>query len=222
MLSPALLQRLHDRFPPLAVADHEARASLQAAAVPVRVPAGAGVCLPGAHCTQLALVLEGVARVYKLGETGREITLYRVEPGQVCILTAACILSRQPFPAAAVAESAIEAVAVPEQVIRQLADRSPPWREFLFLLISQRLAEVISVIEEVAFRRMDSRVAAWLLKHAAGGAVEATHQHIAAELGTSREVVTRILRDFEAAGALSAGRGQVQLLDPGLLAERAR
>lgn len=166
----------------------------------------------GQECTGLGLVLAGMARVYKLGESGREITLYRVEPGESCILTASCLLSGQPFPAFAQVEQTLQARWLPAQPFRQRMHQSEAWRSFVFQLLSRRLASVIGVVEEVAFRRVDHRLAEFLLLHPQGCAL--THQQIAQELGSSREVISRLLKDFERHGWVSLGRGHLSLLDP--------
>jgi CRP/FNR family transcriptional regulator len=176
------------------------------------------------QCQHLALIVSGVARVYKLGESGREITLYRLTSGESCILTASCIVSGSPFPAFAVCEEAIEALAIHPGVVREWTDQFPVWRDYLFSLISDRLGDVISVIEEIAFRRVDRRLADYLLQRAAQDKqrIKATHQAIASDLGTSREVVSRILKDFEHQGLISVSRGLLQVTDASGLAGKSR
>lgn len=184
-------------------------------AQPVQLKEGSPICDQGMQCQHLALVVSGVARVFKLGESGREITLYRLGGGESCILTASCIVSGSPFPAFAVCEEPIEALALHPRVVRQWTDEFPVWRDYLFSLISDRLGDVISVIEEIAFRRVDRRLADYLLQRAGGDqqSIKATHQAIASDLGTSREVVSRILKDFEHQGLISVSRGQLQVTD---------
>jgi CRP/FNR family transcriptional regulator len=168
------------------------------------------------------LLISGVVRVYKIGETGREITLYRFGLGESCILTANAILSEKTFPAVATVERDAEAVMVPAVSFRAWVGHSDIWRGFVFDLLSQRLASVMAVVDEVAFRRMDTRVAALLLK--AGGRanpIHLTHQEIAAELGSSREVISRILEDFAGQGLIHPGRGTLQVLDFEALAARS-
>lgn len=187
---------------------------------PVRLTEGTPICDQGMQCQHLALVVSGVARVFKLGESGREITLYRLGKGESCILTASCIVSGSPFPAFAVCEEPIEALTIHPKVVRQWTNEFPVWRDYLFSLISGRLGDVISVIEEIAFRRVDRRLADYLLQRASGDeqSIKATHQAIASDLGTSREVVSRILKDFEHQGLISVSRGQLQVTDAPALA----
>ncbi len=180
---------------------------------------GQFVCHEGRECVHLALVLSGTARVYKLGESGREITLYRIGQSESCILTASCILSHAPFPAFAVCEDSVEAAVIPAAHIRQWIAESPIWRDYLFGLVAQRMGDIISLVEEVVFRRMDRRIADYLLQRFQPGQerIEITHQVIASDLGTSREVVSRILKDFESHGLILVTRGAVELLNPKLL-----
>jgi CRP/FNR family transcriptional regulator len=131
-----------------------------------RIPAGRDVFLEGERVDAIALLVTGVVRVYKVGETGREITLYRFGNGSSCILTANAILSRKTFPATATVEQDAEAVLVPAAAFRDWVNRYDLWREFVFDLLSQRLSTVMAVIDEVAFKRMDRRVASCCWKEA--------------------------------------------------------
>jgi CRP/FNR family transcriptional regulator len=152
---------------------------------------------------------------------GREITLYRFSNGESCILTANAILNQKTFPAVAVVESEAEAVMIPAETFRDWVRRYDLWREFVFDLLSQRLSSVMSILDEVVFRRMDARIAALLVNRSRPGArIRITHQEIAAELGTSREVVSRILEGFAAAGVIGSSRGEIEVLDPGDLKAR--
>ena len=153
-------------------------------------------------------------RVYKIGETGREITLYRFGLGESCILTANAILSDKSFPAIASVEQDAEAVMIPTETFRDWVRRYDIWREFVFDLLSQRLSSMMEIVDEVAFQRMDVRVAVWLLNQAkVQNPMRITHQQIAAELGSSREVISRLLEDFARAGLIRARRGTIEILD---------
>lgn len=152
-----------------------------------RISAGKDVFVEGDEADGIALLISGVVRVYKIGETGREITLYRFGQGESCILTANAILSRKSFPAIATVEQNAEAVIIPADIFREWVKRYDLWREFVFDLFSGRLSTVMAVIDEVVFQRMDRRVAALLLsKSRAQHPIRITHQEIAAELGSSR------------------------------------
>ena len=187
------------------------------------VPAGQIICWEGDVCAHLAIVLSGVVRVYKVGESGREITLYRIEENDSCILTASCILSDIRFPALAVVEEEVRAVLLPAHVLRRWTGHFEEWREYIFGLMSRRMADVISTVEEIAFRRVDVRVAEFLLKQAAGDhKITITHQEIAFELGTAREVVSRILKDFERDGLISLSRGAIDINEKQALVDRMK
>ncbi len=169
----------------------------------------------GMSCSGLALITEGKVRVYKLGESGREITLYRLNAGESCVLTASCIMSDIPFPAIATTEAAVTALLVPTGIVQKWVDQHKVWRQFIFNLVSQRLTDVITVIEEIAFRRMDARLASYLLEQPldSNHKFSITHQAIATELGTAREVVSRLLKDFESSGIITLTRGTIALND---------
>jgi CRP/FNR family transcriptional regulator len=188
-----------------------------------RIPDGRDVFAEGDRIDAIALLISGVVRVYKIGETGREITLYRFGLGESCILTANAILSRQSFPAIATVEREAEAVMVPSDVFREWVRRFDIWRTFVFDLLSQRLSSVMALVDEVAFRRMDARLAATLLQRSAGrSTLTATHADLAAELGSSREVISRLLEDLAEKGWVRLARGEVEIVDPKALGDWAR
>ncbi len=214
MITLIQYERLHRMLPVLQHASPQMQRELLAAAIFARIPAGKDVFVEGDSIDAIALLLSGVVRVYKIGETGREITLYRFGYGESCILTANAILSRQSFPAIATVEKDAEAILVPADSFRLWVSRYEVWRDFVFDLFAQRLASVIAVVEEVAFRRMDGRVAALLLSRGqAHNPITITHQEIASELGSSREVISRLLEDFASRGMIQTRRGVIEILD---------
>lgn len=213
-MNAELEQRLRGAFPHLFADDALFMQRISQGAVVKSLPAGQYVCHEGDNCGYLPLLISGRARVHKVAESGREITLYRIEPGESCVLTASCIMSDIPFPALAITETEVEALLVPAAAVRGWMAESPAWRNYVFRLVAHRLADVIAVVEEVAFRRMDARVAARLLDMGgADAAAHITHQELAVELGSSREVVSRILRDLENDGMIRRQRGEIMLLD---------
>jgi CRP/FNR family transcriptional regulator len=196
---------------------------IRQAGLPAQLPQGATICHQGQQCTHLALVVEGSARVYQLAESGREITLYRVAAGEACILTASCIMSQQRFPAVAVCETATEAVLIPAAKVDEWMGSYSQWRHFVWTLMANRLSGVLCLLEEVTFRRVDQRIATYLLEKSAqqpsSPLLMLTHQTIADDLGTSREVVSRILKDLEHQKAVTLSRGRVEV-HPARLRER--
>ncbi|MBK8616043.1 MAG: Crp/Fnr family transcriptional regulator [Anaerolineales bacterium] len=222
MIDNAQFNRIALLLPILQQADAAFAREFQQAAFFARIPAGHDVFLEGDRVESIALLISGVVRVYKIGETGREITLYRFGNGSSCILTANAILSQKTFPAVATVEQDAEAVMIPADVFRDWVKRHDLWREFIFDLLSQRLFTVMAIIDEVAFRRMDRRVASLLLSQARKqNPLRITHQEIASELGSSREVISRLLEDFVSDGSIRAGRGTVEVLDFELLESRS-
>jgi len=214
MITQSQFDRLRRMLPVLQEAEPQMLRELIAEAAYARIPAGKDVFLEGDYIDAIALLLSGVVRVYKIGETGREITLYRFGHGESCILTANAILSQQSFPAIATVEKDAEAILVPAENFRQWVSRYTAWRDFVFDLFAQRLASVIAVVEEVAFQRMDGRVAALLLSRGqTQNPLRITHQQIASELGSSREVISRLLEDFASRGLIRTRRGTIEILD---------
>jgi CRP/FNR family transcriptional regulator len=209
--SSQIREKVFKWFPMFENASQDVQAELFAHGKIAELPKDHFICLEGNKCSCIPLVLEGLARVYKLSESGREITLYRVEPGQSCIMTASCILSGVEFPAFAATETEVEAIVIPPEILHHWVNKYEIWRDFLCGMLASRLAEVISVVEEVAFQRVDTRTAEYLLQSAgADGAVKKTHLDIATDIGTSREVVSRILKEFEHRGLIRLSRGGIQ------------
>lgn len=193
-------------------------ADFKRAAYYARIPAGKDVFVEGDDVNAIALLVSGVVRVYKVGETGREITLYRFGLGESCILTANAVLSRQSFSAIATVERDAEAVMIPAAIFREWIQRYDLWRDFVFALLSQRLSNLMEIVDEVTFRRMDIRVATLLLERSRlSNPISITHQEIAAELGSSREVISRILENLAEQGSIHILRGSVEILDFDLL-----
>jgi CRP/FNR family transcriptional regulator len=218
MISPQQYETIVRVLPILEHADPGLLREFQQAAFIAHIPAGHDVFTEGDQVDSIALLISGVVRVYKIGETGREITLYRFGNGESCILTANAILSQKSFPAIATVEKDAEAVMIPADTFRDWVRRYDLWREFVFELLSQRLSAVMAIVEEVAFRRMDTRLASLLAERSrSSDLIRITHQELAAELGSSREVISRILEDFSAQGILEVSRGTIRILDRDLL-----
>ncbi len=188
------------------------------------IPKGQFISMEGDSCNYMAIVLSGKVRVYKVSESGREITLYHLEKGEGCILTASCILSKKNFPAISIADENVEVLIIPSQVFRDWMDKYESWRDYIFELLSKRLALVISVVEEVAFKRMDTRIAEYLISNIPqdSSQLKVTHHQIADELGTSREVVSRILKDMENDKIISLLRGSIKINDIGRLNKKTK
>ena len=179
-----------------------------------KIPSGREIFVEGDEVDGIALMMSGVVRVYKLGETGREITLYRFGEGESCVITANAILNQQDFPAIAQVEQDAEAVMIPADVFSNWVRNYDPWRDFVFSLVSNRLASVMEIVDQVAFQRMDRRVASFLINRSKlQNPIVITHQEIANEIGSSREVISRLLEDFSNRKLVRLSRGEIRILD---------
>jgi len=204
-------------------ADPVFRRELENASVAVKLPPGTGYFREGGQCRQVALIGRGGVRVFKKGETGREITLYYFYPGDTCILSASCMLGGNTYPASAVVEEETEAAVLDAGFFRNAVSTREDVRRFVFDALSRRLTDVLALLEEISFGRMDRRLAEFLSKRFAesggeGGVLTMTHEQIAAELGTAREVVSRLLKELERSGAVGLSRGRITLRDKSKLA----
>ncbi len=208
-------------FPFLSDLAPQSREAVLAQSIRRSLEDGQVLARDGAGCEYLPFVIKGTLRIYKSSEAGRELTLYRIERGESCVLSATCILNGGTFPAIAKAEGDTEVLLVPAKLLASLADENAAWRRYLFSLYSRRLEDVLSLVEEVAFHHVDVRIAGYLLRNGTKGVVKRTHGEIADELGTSREVVTRILKDFETDGLIATSRRSIKVLRQDSLELRA-
>jgi CRP/FNR family transcriptional regulator len=156
-------------------------------------------------------VLAGSIRVVKLAANGRELPLYKVLPGESCIITSSCLLGRTDYNARGVAECETTLMLLPRALFDQLLD-VPVFRDFVFHLFGERIAELMQLVEEVAFHKLDQRLANLLLGK--GRQLHTTHQQLADELGSVREMVSRLLKVFADQGLVRLGREQIEILDP--------
>ena len=205
-------ERLLERFPALAALSAERLDALLATAPLVRLPAGSVLFGERQPCRGFPLLIEGSIRVVKAAPSGREILLYRVDPGEGCIVSGGCLLGHAEYTARGVAETDVVLVNLPAAAFRALIAEVEPFRRFVFAMYGERLADVMALVEEVAFRRLDARLAQLLVRR--GPVLEATHQSLADELGSVREIVSRLLRDFPARGWVKLERERVTVLQP--------
>jgi len=212
-----------ERFEGLSRLSPELRATLQRGARVIIAPAGTRIFEPGMQADHLLLLLDGVVRVQQTSDTGREMLLYRIQAGESCVLTTACMLGYEAYSAEGIAETDITAVAIPRGTFDDLVARSPEFREFVFRAYSRRITDLFTLIDQIVFQRMDVRLASRLLElGGSDGMIKATHQVMAAELGTAREVVSRTLADFQRRGWVEQGRGEIRVVNPGALERLAR
>jgi CRP/FNR family transcriptional regulator len=205
------------RFPVFAEVPEPQLDRLLAAAPLRRVPAGSVLFEPNMPCEGFPLVLEGSVRVTKASAAGREIVLYRVSPGEACILSGGCLLGQNDYAARGLAESQVTLLKIPPAQFQELILQVPPFRRFVFDMYGARLAEVMELIEEVAFRKLDTRLARLLVQR--GPVIHATHQNLADELGSVRVFISRLLRNFEESGWVRLEREHVSVVDAKSLLE---
>ncbi len=201
-----------------------ARATLASEMQTVRLAAGSVFYRQAGRCPQVAFVAAGDLRVFKLNEAGREITLYHVGSRDVCLVNVLCAFLDLDSPATAVAETEVEAAVLPATRFRAWVREQKSLHDYLFGRIFERVVDLMTLVEEVAFHRVDQRLADCLLRLASGGSsgrstVHCTHESLAQEVGSAREVVSRILKSLELRGVIHLRRGQVEILDPAGLAD---
>jgi CRP/FNR family transcriptional regulator len=190
---------------PLALRD-QVSAQLRATTV------SAGTVLFDEHqpCLGFPFVLDGAIRVSKPAANGRELPLYRVLPGESCIISSSCLLGHADYNARGVAVADTTLALLPRPLFDTLL-ADPGFRGFLFHLFAERMAELMQLVEEVAFRKLDQRLAGLLLGR--GRIVRATHQQLADELGSVREMISRLLKGFAEQGLVALSREQIEILD---------
>lgn len=211
-----------EHFPVLAALEDPAWQEALAEAQTLSLPAGVAVFREGDQCSNFLLVIDGAVRVQKLSENGREIVLYRVEEGQSCILTTACMLGGKQYSAEGYTETEVQAVALPHHAFQHALHGSRGFREFVFDVYAERVTELLLLIDAISFGRVDQRLAACLLEYAGSGdSLALTHQELARELGTAREVVSRLLKEFERRGWVKLGRGKITIQQSGSLQQAA-
>lgn len=207
-------------FPGLAgVRDSSGLDALQAARR-VQFPAGTEVVRSGDPCQYFVLLSRGVLRVYESDKNGRELVLYRVRAGDLCVLTLSSIMASGSYTAGAKAEEDIELVMIPMAFFQKALSNSDAFRSFIITTLSRRMGEVMALVEQVAFQRLDLRLACLLgqlFEQSRGAPLEVTHQSLALELGSSREVISRVLKEFERNGCIRLSRGVIELLSREML-----
>ena len=187
-----------------------------------RLPAGTVLFRPGDDAQGFVLVSRGAVSVFLTGRNGREISLYDVRPGQTCVQTTLCLLGESHYSGEARAATEVEIIVVPRGVFARWLDERPRFRSFVFRAFGARLAEVTAILEQVAFVKIEARLAGELLRRAdAEGVVRVTHQELAVGIGSAREVVSRRLEILAREGVVSLDRGTVRIVRPNDLREIA-
>lgn len=209
---------LSKAYPVINELPEAARDKLLAALNPLSLPARTQVFDEHQPCGGFPFVTSGAIRVIKAAPNGRELPLYRVLPGETCFITASCLLGHQEYNARGETEMDTLVLMLSKPVFEEMLAHEP-FRQFVFLLFSERVADLMQLVEEVAFMRLDQRLAALLLGH--GREVRTTHQQLAQDLGSVREIVSRLLKGFEHRGLVKLGRETIEILDPAGLRQLA-
>ncbi len=166
----------------------------------------------GDPCSGLPVVLAGSVKVQMTGASGNGIVLYRMGQNDMCTLSIGCLMTGVGYRAEAIAEEPSQALLVPRPLFDRMMAESKDFRGRVLASYGKRLDDLMLLVEEVAFQRMDQRLEEWLQKHRGSGSILITHQELAVELGTAREVVSRLLKELERQGRLRLGRGKIELL----------
>ncbi len=184
----------------------------------VVLPKGYEVFRDGDKCENYIMVLEGITRVYKSFENGRDMLLYRVTQGGTCSLTTSILLAGGKYTASAVTESECRAMIIPIHIFHKTFDDSKGFRDFVCATFGGRIRDFILLLESIATRNVDVRMARWMLENKSeAGQLEVSHKALAYELGTVREVVSRHLKEFEENGWVKLSRANIELIDLGAM-----
>lgn len=210
-----MMNRLLANYPALQALDgSDLETALQHEAMLLQAPVGAVLFEEGKPCRGFPMVLEGCVRVARGSPGGRTLELYRVTPGEICVVSTSCLFGQVPLAAhgqtLAPTELAMLSAAGFDRLVRH-----EPFRRFVFGIFADRLADLMTLAEAVAFQRLDQRLAQALLGR--GSTLRSTHQALADELGTVREIVSRLLSRFERAGWVGLGRERIDVLDSAAL-----
>ena len=214
-----LLDRIQAVFPALRNLPPTLAGELMALR-PLSLPAGSVLFDVGAACSGFPLMLAGEVHVQTLGANGRMLHLYQVSPGESCVITQSCLLGRRNYNAQGNARTTVELCVMPAALFDTLLAAHPPFREFVFALFGERFVDLMTVVDEIAFKRLDQRLARLLLER--GPQLRTTHQSLADELGSVREIVTRLLRQFAEEGLVELARESITVREGSKLLARSR
>ncbi|MBY0577182.1 MAG: Crp/Fnr family transcriptional regulator [Gallionellaceae bacterium] len=211
MINSATQSRLLQQYPMLREMPAAERDSLLASASVMQVPAGTVVFDENQSCQGFPLLLSGSIRVIKAAPNGRELQLYRVVPGESCILTSSCLLGHTRYQARGVSETELEMILLPAASFQTLFSKHEAFRDYVFHLFSERLTDLMQLVSAVAFQKLDQRLARLLTGKPRP--IHTTHQALADELGCAREIVSRLLKGFSEQGWIRLGREQIEITD---------
>lgn len=184
----------------------------------ISLPENNTVFHQGDSCSNYLIILDGKVKVFTRAENGREILLYRLSNGDSCVLTTSCLLGNRDYPAEGKTESPVTALAIPVSRFNKALQQSSTFREMVFSAFSTHLSELITLVEEVAFGKIDVRLAKHLINQCDDeNTLTSTHQNIATELGSAREVISRQLKELESKDLIKINRGYIKIIDTAAL-----
>lgn len=209
---PLSREQLCRLYPPLDVLTAEEMAPLLKPEALISIPSGTAVFSEQQPCQGFPLVLSGSIKVVKSTANGRELLLYRVKPSGSCIISSSCLLAHSAYNARGITESDVQLLLISPRLFSALLLNHTVFRDFVFHLLAERISHLMQLVEEVAFTRLDQRLAKLLLARNTD-TIHATHQQLADELGSVREIISRLLKGFASQGLLTLSRENIQLVD---------
>jgi CRP/FNR family transcriptional regulator len=206
-------------FPALTDANDKAGINILAQSQQMTIPKGTTLFRHGDQCQNYLLVISGSVKVITRAENGREIVLYHITRGGSCVLTTSCLMSSESYPAEGITETDIIALAIAKPVFEQYMADSKTFRKQVFRSYGDRLINLITLVEDISFAKLDIRLAKFLLKNGSVNTpIRTTHQALATELGSAREVISRQLKEFENKGWVQLNRGKIEIMNHDALA----
>lgn len=219
MLNSDTRLRLLQHYPMLTELPASKLDELLSQTMVMSLPAGTTVFDENQACQGFPLILSGSLRVIKAAANGRELQLYRVIPGESCILTSSCLLGHTRYQARGICEHDVEMLLLPASAFHVLLESQSSFRTYVFHLFSDRLTDLMQLVSAVAFQKLDQRLAALLITKESP--IHSTHQALADELGSAREMVSRLLKGFSDQGWLLLGREHIEIVDKAALSKLA-
>jgi len=211
---PPVVSELFDIYPDLAVDARPQWLGILAKARKIELPADTTLLSAGDSCTDLMLLLEGNLRIYQLAGDGREMTLYRINPGDICLMSLSSLIQNQPFKANAKSETRISALLISAAEFHRAMSVSPAFRQRILSSLVNSFNKMMNTFYDTAFETLDMRLACLLgrlFERAGSDTLDITHQELALELGTSREVISRLLKKLERRQCVVLSRGQIRV-----------
>ena len=204
------------RLPFWQLLTEQERDTVQQSAMVRRYEKGALIHDGGSECLGLLLVLSGEIRTYLLSDEGREVTLFRLYPGELCVLSASCVISQITFDTQMTAQQETEVLIIPAGLVAALTEQNLSVRCFLYELATQRFSDVMWAMQQILFKGLDRRLAEFLLSEAArtgSDTICMTHEQLAQHISSAREAVARMLKTFSEEGLVELKRGVITLRD---------